>query len=444
MEKERIEKTIAEYNLFKTFLEGVDYIAQGGNTDSIYNDLCDALQILMQFVKYELKPNRELEKYFSTMKKILNEEVQKPTDVLYLEKTVCKLKDIFISAIISGIQEETEKVVSLKSDMGHTIFDFCDSIGWEVPRMKGFVFQLCAITDCTCPKESYDHMMQLIRKYPKEFGGEKAVHPEYVYEEHGQRTFEECTVCGSQGIPFYSAFSYRMVNFGNPHRPVKLWMKCENCGNLYTWKFPEEFLALSNSSKIVQPDREQYLTTIEDQVSSLSVWSGILNELDSYSKGRSLLEVGIGRGELLAVALEMMYEPDAVEIVEEDAQRVANLLDIPIWNGDFLNYLPDKKYSKIIMGDVIEHVTQPIKALERAYELLEDDGVLWLSTPNFESSFSKMRKFTDAMWKEPYHITYFSYKPFEKMAEKCGFEIRKYSVSSRYNGSMELILTKKQ
>lgn len=118
------------------------------------------------------------------------------------------------------------------------------------------------------------------------------------------------------------------------------------------------------------------------------------------------------------------------------------MLNVPIWNGDFLNYSSEKKYSIITMGDVIEHVSSPEAALKNAYELLEEDGVLWLSTPNYESAFSRMLKFNDPMWCEPHHITYFSYIGLANLAEKCGFKVVDYQICSRYNGSMELILVK--
>lgn len=78
------------------------------------------------------------------------------------------------------------------------------------------------------------------------------------------------------------------------------------------------------------------------------------------------MEVGIGRGVLIAVALEMRYEVDAVEIVDSSARTVADALNIPIWNGDFLKYNTDKRYSVITIGDVIEHVTDPTLALTKA------------------------------------------------------------------------------
>ena len=46
------------------------------------------------------------------------------------------------------------------------------------------------------------------------------------------------------------------------------------------------------------------------------------------------------------------------------------------------------------------------------------------------------------MWKEPSHISYFSFRGLRSLAERCGFAVEDYRVSRRYNGSMELILTK--
>ena len=85
---------------------------------------------------------------------------------------------------------------------------------------------------------------------------------------------------------------------------------------------------------------------------------------------------------------------------------------------------------------------QLVDALQKAYELLNDNSILWLSTPNFNSAFTRMRKFTDPMWNQKNHFTYFSYEGLEPFLKKVGFTIKRYDVSERYNGSMELILQK--
>ena len=85
---------------------------------------------------------------------------------------------------------------------------------------------------------------------------------------------------------------------------------------------------------------------------SFSIWADILKQVRTYSKGNTLLEVGVGTGDLLATALELQYNVDAVEIVPSSAQRVANMLDIPVHNCDFSQYQSSKKYDIIIMGGI--------------------------------------------------------------------------------------------
>lgn len=324
------------------------------------------------------------------------------------------------------------------------LFLLWDEIPHTSPDAYQWAYHLCNGASLTMPLESFQYSLRLFEEQPKILSGKQNTHPGYIYRPSEQRTFERCPICGGEGTPYFRAFSYRMAHFGHPHLPVKLWMKCGDCGNLYTWKYPEELLKLSEQEKEIYPNPARTLSSVEKtNGETLAIWENILGCLSSYSGGSELLEVGVGKGEFLAVALEMGYQPDAVELIPESAQKVADMLGIPIWCGDFLNYRPDKTYSIITMGDVIEHVTDPEKALKNANTLLKEDGVLWLSTPNFESSFSRMMKFQDPIWFEPYHITYFCRDSLELLAEKCGFVLREYHVSHRYNGSMEIVFTKK-
>lgn len=332
----------------------------------------------------------------------------------------------------------------MEREFAEKLFEFCAN----APRSNNSASFLINLINKLRLSSRYEEMgllISMMEKYPNLLSGEIMPHHEYVYKPSTQHTFEKCPICGGEGEPYHRSFSYLMQHFDNPFQPFKLWIQCKECKNLYTWKFPVDFLELSTHQKKITPsENSQNAVSNIQSAHTLGIWSNILNKLRAYTEKKVLLEVGIGKGELLSVALEMNYQADAVEIVEESAQNVSDILGIPIWCGDFLNFSPDKTYSVIIMGDVIEHVTDPEAALRNAYRLLEDDGVLWLSTPNYESSFTRLKKFTDAMWNEPYHITYFNYDGLAVLLEKCGFEIREYSVSSRYNGSMELIITKKK
>ena len=264
----------------------------------------------------------------------------------------------------------------------------------------------------------------------------------YCAGQHPQTEFKCCPVCGGQGVPYQSAISGRMNDFDTLFLPAKLWMRCQDCGNLYTRYFPSEFLKLGAATKLLQPDPNSVLTQKVEGL-PLPIWSSILNKIRTYTNGRTLLEVGVGEGHLVAVAQEMGYEVTAVEVSTDQAQKIANLLQLPVINGDFLNLPEDRQVDIITMGDVLEHLQRPLDGLKKAAALLKDGGVLWLSTPNFESSFTRMMKMLDPMWCEPYHITYFSRAGLLPLLEQVGFELLEYSVSNRYNGSMELLLRKK-
>lgn len=406
---------------------------------------------------------RNAEENIRTLSSIMREEciTDKTLETVYsdVEHVISgrNNKDIIIAKLEEAFRLKTEQKISqeirteitpelyIEGETADLLYHYFDLISLDTSENVTLVFDTCRKTAYSRPMLSFQHTMQLMEKYPNLLSNENYAHPGYVYKESKQHTFEKCPICGGAGYPYFRAFAYEMTNFSYPHLPVKLWMKCGTCGMMYTWKFAEEFLALSDQKRMVYPRPEKHLATFSGSSGTvLAIWSDILNHIKRYyTKGTKLLEVGPGRGDLLAVAMEMGYQVSGIEIVPEDAQRVSDLLNIPLWNGDFLNYDVEETYSVLVMGDIIEHVTDPVKALEKAKSLLEDDGILWLSTPNFESAFSKLHKFEDPMWKTSNHITYFSYQGFKDMAEKCGFSVEEYSVSRRYNGSMELILKKK-
>lgn len=354
-----------------------------------------------------------------------------------------QLSNVSAESVSKALSDAIKDDIYISRPAAEKIFNYCSQIPHTNAAVYQLLFDTCAKCSLSAPMEAFENTLKVFEELPDVLSGKGNAHPGYTYRPSEQRTFEKCPICGGEGIPYYRSFSYFMADFQYPYLPVKLWMKCNGCKNLYTWKHPEAFLARSKHQEIIQPDPNSYLTALGSSNGyALSIWSNILNKLSTYSSQKTLLEIGIGKGELLAVALEMGYNADAVEISTECAQNIANILNIPIWNGDFLNYAANKSYSIIIMGDVIEHVLNPKQALQNAFRLLDDNGVLWLSTPNFESSFSRMRKYSDPMWLEPGHISYFCYRGLEKLIHDCGFEVKEYVVSNRYNGSMELILMK--
>ena len=443
MVSEKISIIVNIGELSFTISEALLYIYENNSKDVILDDIVYGINTIKNSLKRENLFNEDLRNLFKKFEK---------NKLIYLnnKKLLLDFQELFrynLDVVISNslLNEINNRKGYINFDDSEILFEYCNKILIEREVNFHLIFNLCNKTAISNPKKSFEFSIKLFEKQPGFLSSEENLHKGYIYKYSNQRTFEKCPVCGGDGIPFFRAFSYLINTFSYPHLPVKLWNKCNNCKNLYTWKFSEDFLQLSNQSRIVYPDGNDNFDIVQNADSNvLFRWSSILNNINrNYTKGREVLEVGVGKGEFTAVALEMNYNIDAVEIIPEEAQKIANLLNIPVYNVDFLNFSLDKKYSIIIMGDVIEHVTNPIEALKKAYNLLKEDGVLWLSTPNYNSAFTRLLKFQDPMFKEPYHITYFSYEGLKKIIEECGFKVVEYNCSNRYNGSMELIIIKK-
>lgn len=441
MNSAKVKNLVYSQELCTTIHNNVNKLSTSQKSADLKKSIINHFEVLSNSLKKEFDSTSELFGILTKTSNIFHND--KIIDFHSIQTSVDKLISIISSTLFHYIYDEIKTTKIIDKSLSDNLLSYIFSVPYEIANFEKMALDICIKSSITNPLNAYNSSLKLIEKYPNILSSEQYAHPGYIFRNSEQRTFNKCPICQGKGTPFYNAFAYSMSDYDFPYQPFKLWMKCHNCSNLYTYKHPEEYFQLSDESKLITPDNDKYFSTIaKTSTVILSIWCNIINRISAYTSGKNILEVGVGNGELIAVALELGYSIDAVEILPSEAERISNMLNIPIWNGDFLNYRADKKYSIITMGDVIEHVSSPTDALKNAYNLLEDDGVLWLSTPNYESAFSKMLKFNDPMWCEPHHITYFSYKGLANLAENCGFKVVDYQISSRYNGSMELILVK--
>lgn len=268
----------------------------------------------------------------------------------------------------------------------------------------------------------------------------------YVYDPSiwkEQIEFKVCPICGGKGHPFHNAPSYVMTDFSDIFLPSKLWMRCDSCGNLFTKYFAKKYLLREKEILQITPQPCDIYKCSNISANLLHFWGNILAQMKRESNGSSLLEVGVGQGGLIAVAKEMGISVRCVEISKQIAQDIANLLQVNITCCDFLEFPENTQYDMISMGDVIEHLSNPRKGLEKAMRLLRKNGVLWISTPNYESSYNQLHHMHTAMWSEPAHVTYFNRQGLQNLLSDVGFEIIDYNISSHYNGSMEILAQKR-
>lgn len=118
-------------------------------------------------------------------------------------------------------------------------------------------------------------------------------------------------------------------------------------------------------------------------------YKNIMQEIKNHE---NILEVGSGHGLFLIEILKATNKTKIIDIVDISSSSInmtkgiiksinKNYLDnINFFTSDINDYQTNKKYDFITMGEVIEHVDEPLTILRSLYNLLSDDGKLFITT----------------------------------------------------------------
>ncbi|MDR3092022.1 MAG: class I SAM-dependent methyltransferase [Clostridiales bacterium] len=268
-------------------------------------------------------------------------------------------------------------------------------------------------------------------------------HPEYVYKgRHDHARREDCPLCGKKAAPRWAYATPHSASYNNRHNPVRVWMHCADCNHCFAESLPETLYDVSGGGRPMQmkgygPFHSKVLNKCLTYIREVRGEAAPL-----LADGLPLLEIGIGASELLLAAREMGFDAKGLDIIPANVKQ-ARRFGLNAETADFMEYDDGSRYDLIIMGDVIEHVPNPIEAMKKAAGLLAEKGLLWVSTPNFENYWSLLLGHKDVMKLECGHVNYFSRESFYKLLDMCGLSPLEYAISEHYRGSMEIISVKK-
>tara|TARA_R110002072_G_scaffold279426_4_gene441417 strand:- start:4195 stop:5088 length:894 start_codon:yes stop_codon:yes gene_type:complete len=102
---------------------------------------------------------------------------------------------------------------------------------------------------------------------------------------------------------------------------------------------------------------------------------------------KQYLEVGAGHGIFLNSAIDFFPEVEtftAVDISASSIEIAKNFVDNPnirFVHSDILKFQEENKFDFVTMGEVLEHVEDPIELLKKLKSLLKKDGVAFITTP---------------------------------------------------------------
>jgi SAM-dependent methyltransferase len=153
-----------------------------------------------------------------------------------------------------------------------------------------------------------------------------------------------------------------------------------------------------------------------------------------------VLEIGSTSGGILAFFRDKGFEPVQGIDPEKEYVKYANeVLEVDTMEGLLEEFKSDRKFSIIIMHHILEHIVNPINALNYVSKLLAPDGIVYLEVPNLYSISSRTGKswFHDFI---PEHLYIFTPRVIERIVKIIGLDVLHNHPKNNYRNHISLVL----
>lgn len=191
-------------------------------------------------------------------------------------------------------------------------------------------------------------------------------------------------------------------------------VQCQNCGFVFAEKIPSP------------QDLEAYYEGYgrNDYLSPLTVkrYEELLQSWEPYRQTNRILDVGCGIGYFLETAKAKGWEVYGTEYTDRAVEICASK-GIAMQKGE-LN--PDlyasESFDIITSFEVIEHINNPREEIAKFYRLLRRGGVVYITTPNFNSTLRYYLQEHYNVIAYPEHLSYYTPATLRRLMETMGFK----------------------
>lgn len=128
-----------------------------------------------------------------------------------------------------------------------------------------------------------------------------------------------------------------------------------------------------------------------------------IGNLPKYKSGvRHYLEVGGGHGLYVNEAARCFGSTADINVIDISesslamARHFVESKEVNYIHSDVFKYFPATKYDFITMGEVLEHVEDPVALLRKLHELLSDSGRVFITTPTNAPAIDHLYLFRNA------------------------------------------------
>lgn len=225
---------------------------------------------------------------------------------------------------------------------------------------------------------------------------------------------EKCIFCGSTNRKFlFSIKNYNLFQCKNCNvvsfSPLPSNFDINNYYNNYLEKYGNKFLI--ENKKILRYKKEQ--------------WQKRIKLLNKFLKPpATLLDIGCSTGLFLSTAKELGYDVRGIEISKKETEIARERFGLKVFTQPLEELgLGKESFDIITMWDILEHVKNPIRLIQESKRILKKNGILAISTINWNALNRKIFKRKWRFLIPIEHLYYYNPLMLKEFLGRNGFKV---------------------
>jgi 2-polyprenyl-3-methyl-5-hydroxy-6-metoxy-1,4-benzoquinol methylase len=216
---------------------------------------------------------------------------------------------------------------------------------------------------------------------------------------------EQCILCQSKELELLKNF-----NAGDL-------VRCKSCFMVFSSLIPSQSTLATHYGAY----------RMFDQISDITIkrYNQLLDQFEKYRQTNRIIDVGCGQGFFLEQAKKRGWEVYGTEFAPQYI-KVCSDKGIRMNEGvlTLVNY-PPESFDIVTSFEVIEHLSYPLQELKNFNSLLRPGGLLYITTPNFNSLSRRIQGDHWTVISYPDHLSYFTPGTINKALSTAGFRKKK-------------------